>query len=64
MNIAQAVNILNQVQLRQNVGFLEMLIDYRNNIVDGFNENYGLDENIAFRVFMNQAQDFFAPAEV
>jgi hypothetical protein len=65
MNISNACNILSQIQQRENVGLLELVVAYRNNC-DGhnYNPNYGLVENQAFKVFINQAQEFFAPVEV
>lgn len=66
MIISEACQILSEIQNRQNVGLLELVADYQNNIDAEFNynPNYGLVENRAFRVFINQAQNFFAPAEV
>ena len=65
MIIGEACNILSEVQRRENVGLLELVGAYRNNCDDNnFNANYGLVENQAFRLFINQAQLFFAPADV
>jgi hypothetical protein len=65
MNISNACNILSQIQQRENVGLLELVVAYRNNCdKNNYNPNYGLVENQAFKVFINQAQEFFAPVEV
>jgi hypothetical protein len=66
MNISQACQILSNIQQRDNIGLLELVVEYQNSLNEenNYNDNYGIVENQAFRVFINQAQQFFAPAEV
>ena len=64
MNIAEACNVVAEIARNENVQVLELLVEYRNDCNEyGVNENYNQQENLAFRLFINQAQQFFAPAE-
>lgn len=65
MNIAEACAVVSQIAQNENVQVLELLVEYRNDCDEyGLNPYYTLEENRAFKVFINQAQQFFAPAEV
>jgi hypothetical protein len=65
MNIAEACNVVAEIARNENMPVLEAVIDYRNGCNDiGINNYYDEEENLAFRVFIRQAQQFFAPAEV
>jgi hypothetical protein len=65
MNIAEACNVVAEIARNENLQLLEAVIDYRNGCnEDGVNNYYDENENLAFRVFIRQAQQFFAPAEV
>lgn len=65
MNIAEACNIVAEIARNENVQVLELLVEYRNDCDEyGQNPYYNLEQNRAFKVFINQAQAFFAPAEV
>ena len=62
MNITDAINIIQNKQSQQANGLLELVTEFVNGRdEDGFNPNFSLDENEAFSVFVDQAQQFFAP---
>jgi hypothetical protein len=65
MIIAEACNVVAEIARNENVQVLELLIEYRNDCDEyGQNPYYNQEQNRAFRLFINQAQQFFAPAEV
>jgi hypothetical protein len=65
MNIAEACNVVAEIARNENTQVLELLVEYRNDCDEyGVNDYYNQEQNRAFRLFINQAQNFFAPAEV
>lgn len=65
MNIATACEILSNLRDRTGIQLLELVTDYRNGQDQfGFNGDYGIIENMAFKTFIRDAQQFFAPVEV
>jgi hypothetical protein len=62
MNITQAIEIITPLQHKRANGLLELVTEYVNGRDEnGFNPKFGLVENQAFRVFIHQAVEFFAP---
>lgn len=57
MNIAQAIELIEQYREQYGMDFLEALMEIRQN-PEEVNERL----LIAYRVFMNVGQEFFAPA--
>ena len=61
MNITEAIDIINNVQEKRGMGLLELVTEYDDGRNErGFNPDFGVVENMAFKVFMVQAKQFFA----
>lgn len=64
MNLTQAIEIITPLQHKRANGLLELVTEYVNGRDKyGFNSDFGLVENQALKVFVDEAAVFFAPVE-